>query len=126
MRIQHEGVQVLTIHGAKGLEFPVVAVVVDTNKNIEPERVHQLERAVLPFRRTFRPAPIPMRSSVVLMRHVRRRIAYGCTMWPTHARRKYSYCWRPMKVWRSRERSALDRQMNGFGSTSKVNGPFGP
>lgn len=49
--IQQEGVQVLTIHGAKGLEFPVVAVVVDDDTSGKPERVHQLERAVLPFRR---------------------------------------------------------------------------
>lgn len=51
VRVQQDAVQVMTIHGAKGLEFPVVAVVVDEDKKGKPGRVHQLERAVLPFRR---------------------------------------------------------------------------
>lgn len=40
---------VLTIHQSKGLEFPVVAVIVDKD-NQRPDTVHQLERAVLPYR----------------------------------------------------------------------------
>ena len=41
----------LTIHGSKGLEFPVVAVVVDDDNTGTPDNVHRLERAVMPFRR---------------------------------------------------------------------------
>lgn len=40
----------LTVHGAKGLEFQAVAVVVG-ERGSRPDRVHQLERAVVPFRR---------------------------------------------------------------------------
>lgn len=40
----------LTIHGAKGLEFPVVAVVVDKQNHASPKSEHQLERDVYPFR----------------------------------------------------------------------------
>lgn len=39
----------LTIHQSKGLEFPVVAVIVEKSKN-RRDSVHQLERAVLPYR----------------------------------------------------------------------------
>jgi DNA helicase II / ATP-dependent DNA helicase PcrA len=46
-----DALQVLTIHSAKGLEFPVVAVVVDGKSKGKPDRVHWLERAVLPYRR---------------------------------------------------------------------------
>lgn len=41
---------VLTIHQSKGLEFPMVAVIVGDQRQ-RPESVHQLERAVLPYRR---------------------------------------------------------------------------
>jgi superfamily I DNA/RNA helicase len=40
----------LTIHRAKGLEFPVVAVVVDKQNQPTPKAEHQLERDVFPFR----------------------------------------------------------------------------
>jgi superfamily I DNA/RNA helicase len=40
----------LTIHKAKGLEFPVVAVVVDKRNQATPRAEHQLERDVFPFR----------------------------------------------------------------------------
>lgn len=41
---------VMTIHQSKGLEFPVVAVIVD-KKHQNQDAVHQLERAVLPYRK---------------------------------------------------------------------------
>jgi DNA helicase-2/ATP-dependent DNA helicase PcrA len=67
IRVLHEGIRidpreqkvtsgsqaslpVLTIHQSKGLEFPVVAVIVD-KENQSQDIVHQLERAVLPYRR---------------------------------------------------------------------------
>ncbi|HEU5378172.1 MAG TPA: ATP-dependent helicase [Ktedonobacteraceae bacterium] len=40
----------LTIHQSKGLEFPVVAVIVEKSGK-RHDSVHQLERAVLPYRR---------------------------------------------------------------------------
>lgn len=40
---------VMTIHQSKGLEFPVVAVIVD-KAHQNQDAVHQLERAVLPYR----------------------------------------------------------------------------
>ncbi len=40
----------LTIHRAKGPEFPVVAVVVDKQNQASPKAEHQLERDVFPFR----------------------------------------------------------------------------
>ena len=46
-----DALQVLTIHGSKGLEFPVVAVVVDDDNTGAPDNVHRLERAVMLFRR---------------------------------------------------------------------------
>ena len=41
---------VLTIHRAKGLEFPVVAVVVEKENSGHPGASHRLEQDVLPFR----------------------------------------------------------------------------
>jgi DNA helicase-2/ATP-dependent DNA helicase PcrA len=56
--VRTDKLQVLTIHGAKGLQFPVVAVVVDGNSKGKPDKVHRLERAVLPFRRDLPPTGI--------------------------------------------------------------------
>ena len=46
-----DALAVLTIHKSKGLEFPVVAVVVDKKNRAHPEEGHHLEQDVLPFRR---------------------------------------------------------------------------
>ena len=45
-----DAMTVLTIHKAKGLEFPVVAVVVDKQNSATSDSVHRLEQDVLPFR----------------------------------------------------------------------------
>jgi ATP-dependent exoDNAse (exonuclease V) beta subunit len=45
-----DAMSVLTIHKAKGLEFPVVAVVVDECNRGQPGATHRLEEDVLPFR----------------------------------------------------------------------------
>lgn len=41
---------VLTIHRAKGLEFPVVAVVVEKGNSVHPGASHRMEQDVFPFR----------------------------------------------------------------------------
>lgn len=48
-----DALSVLTIHKAKGLEFPVVAVVVDKVNQAFPDAAHHLEEDVLPFRQDF-------------------------------------------------------------------------
>jgi len=48
--VPRSAMPVLTIHQSKGLEFPMVAVIVGDQKQ-RPDSVHQLERAVLPYRR---------------------------------------------------------------------------
>src|SRR5258708_5391773 len=48
-----DALAVLTIHRAKGLEFPVVAVVVDKRNRAYAEEAHHLEQDVLPFRQDF-------------------------------------------------------------------------
>jgi superfamily I DNA/RNA helicase len=45
----------LTIHRAKGLEFPIVGVVVDKPNQPSPKAEHQLERDVFPFRKDLAP-----------------------------------------------------------------------
>jgi DNA helicase-2/ATP-dependent DNA helicase PcrA len=45
-----DAMPVLTIHRAKGLEFPVVAVVVEKDNSGHPGSSHRLEQDVLPFR----------------------------------------------------------------------------
>jgi DNA helicase-2/ATP-dependent DNA helicase PcrA len=54
-----DAMPVLTIHRAKGLEFPAVAVVVG-ERGAHPERTHRLERAVLPYRRDVTEADDPI------------------------------------------------------------------
>ena len=46
-----DAMPVLTIHRAKGLEFPVVAVVVDKGNRGHPSASHRLEQDVFPFRK---------------------------------------------------------------------------
>jgi superfamily I DNA/RNA helicase len=48
-----EAISVLTIHKAKGLEFPVVAVVVDERSKARSGGTHRLEQDMLPFRQGF-------------------------------------------------------------------------
>ena len=45
----------LTIHRAKGLEFPIVGVVVEKHNQVSPRAEHQLERDVFPFRQGLTP-----------------------------------------------------------------------
>lgn len=45
----------LTIHRAKGLEFPIVGVVVDKQNQASPKAEHQLEWDVFPFRQDLAP-----------------------------------------------------------------------
>jgi len=56
-----DAMSVLTIHRAKGLEFPVVAVVVDERNCGHPGAAHRLEQDVLPFRQdlAFEKDPTP-------------------------------------------------------------------
>lgn len=52
-RLQTSALSLLTIHRAKGLEFPVVAVVIDKENQPSPKAEHQLERDVFPFRQVL-------------------------------------------------------------------------
>jgi DNA helicase-2/ATP-dependent DNA helicase PcrA len=49
-RKRSEGLTLLTIHKAKGLEFPIVAVVVEKQNQARAKAEHRLERDVYPFR----------------------------------------------------------------------------
>lgn len=45
-----DAIQALTVHKAKGLEFPIVIVVVDSRSECKPDETHRLEQDLFPFR----------------------------------------------------------------------------